>query len=209
MLLILFPLLVDIRGSLLTYSFFGYSSHFAVTYDLVTSFSSLHIQYSGQVQWVGHLEVTSLQGSCVTDGISQSPTVAFVNYDGNEGTNDLIVITGTGGGGEDAACTWPPTGMSHKFPATIQNGIAVSSGSIVRPCFEADGRACSDTVSWDIIFPLQPAEVCPHGASESALSAAPPEPVEKNVETQKVANYPVKSLNLIGCVLLMSFILIF
>lgn len=54
------------------------------------------------------------------------------------------------------------SGMSLNFPATIQGGMAVSSDSIVRPCQEADGRACSDTVSWDISVPLPPVSPPPN-----------------------------------------------
>jgi hypothetical protein len=71
--------------------------------------------------------------------------------------------------------------MSLSFPATIVEGMAISSNSINRPCFESPAGTCTDQVSWNIAIPL-PHEECP----QVSPSASHSEPGRDDVGVQQV-----------------------
>jgi hypothetical protein len=130
---------------------------------------------------------SSVQGSCdFNDGlktISVSPDHSSVGYDSDTGTIIVYVFPPPS---INPYCAWPPSEPPKTvLPASIQNGMAVSSGNAIRPCqIDANTISCSDTISWDVFVPLQ-AEVCPQGAAPITQSVS-----HQNVEVQQVANCP-------------------
>lgn len=177
---------------------------FTVKWDLVTTTFSIHLQYSGQIEYLPLQQFwrATASGSCVHTvyGTAAPPSQlpdGSIGYNSNSGTIQFFIIPDVPFGNLQTSCTWPPSSSSPSinFPATIQNGMAISSDSIVRPCLEDGNIICSDTVSWDISVPLPP-EVCPQDASSSTLSASADPPPTGTALTLPVA---APSTNAVSC----------